>query len=177
MALTRREKGLAAAGLAALLLALGYHAAVRPTLGRLKTLRRVLPEKEQALSRLRAMSAECLALRDQIEHGRRKIAVQGKNFRILSFLEHAAKASGLPVVQMKPATSAVGSQYVETRVEVRAERTSIERTMRFLGKVQSARALVSVRELHLKRSSGSAALDVVILVTSLALAEGPPPSR
>lgn len=164
---------MAAAGVTLLVLAAGYHLGIRPAMKRLATLDRVVRQKEGVLAQLRGMAQEYTALRGEIEASRKRIAAARPDFGILTFLENAGRQCGLTqqnVAHMKPATSAIDDRYQETRVDIQLERVSMQTVVHFLAKVRTAPALLSVRELRLKRARGAdSSLDAGILVTSLSL--------
>lgn len=176
MRLSQREKQMLIGGVVLLILFVAFQAAVKPAMGRLETLRRVVPEKQEMLRQLRSRSEEYLALEREISRLRDRISSQPNNFAILSFLEGIERECGLAknVAYMKPATTtSANNAYVETRVEVKLENVSLQQVTRFLLRIESDKAPIGVKALHVRSAAKTpASLDAIVQLTSLALADG-----
>jgi len=178
MQLTRRELWLAA-GLGAFAVAWATFAfCVSPALERIKTLNRVIPEKQGQLELLGAKVAEFAALRDGIEGLRREIASQEETFELLPFVDSLIEKCGLSqkrVSMAPPETSQLGSDYVETVVTVEIERVTDLELYNFLLKLQSAKVLANTKRLYIKKNLTDAnLLDAEVDISNLKLSADRP---
>jgi general secretion pathway protein M len=163
--LTRREKTLAVA-LAVFAGGWGVFAlAVKPTLERTRTLRRVISEKQGELEKLRTVSNEYISLRDNLDDVRAKVALQEQGFELLPFLETMIQENGLAkkVGTMKQRVLPLGSNHSETVVEVRLENLTLKQLVDFLREVESSEVLARTKSLYIKKNLTNAEmLDSVI---------------
>jgi type II secretory pathway component PulM len=95
MNLTQREKQTIAAGAVLFGLIVAFQVFVRPAIGRLRTLRRVVSDKQQLLGELRAKSEQYKAVSRELEKIRLEMERQPEERNILSFVERIQKDSGL----------------------------------------------------------------------------------
>ena len=87
MQITKRE-WLLSVGLTVVLAAWALYAlAIRPASDRIRTLQRVIPEKQAELRELQAKSTQYMALRNEFAHARTQMASQEPDFQLLPFLE------------------------------------------------------------------------------------------
>jgi len=139
MRLAKREKlvVLGGAGLLVLLLVLQF--AVRPTMERASTLRRVVAEKREVLGQLRAKSREYEGLQTEVGRLRSAISGQEENRSILSAIERVRQAAKLPdnALSMKPTTTAIDKEYQETVVEVVLDNVTLAQLIAFLSQLDS----------------------------------------
>ncbi len=158
MRLAKREKlvVLGGAGLLVLLLALQF--AVRPTVERASTLRRVVIEKREVLAQLRAKRLEYERLQGEIGHLHAMVAQQRGNRRMLSSIENVRKACGLSenVLSMKPATVAIDNTYEEVVVEVRLESLTLAQLVSFLSQLDAVDA-AGITALEVRRADRNSA--------------------
>jgi len=168
--LTQREKLLAAA-LATIIAAWSlFTIAVKPVIARIETLRRVIPEKQNELEKLRARSKEYIFLRDSLAELRAKVDSQQKTFELLPFLESLIGECGLELPFLESLIGECGleknaalgkqqglpldSNYYETIVEIKLENLTLRQLVDFLRKVYIKRnptnkdLLDSVVEIH-----------------------------
>ena len=139
--------------------------AVKPALGRIETLSRVIPEKQQELRRLRARSDEYVFLRDSLDNLRTTVASQEKGFELLPFLESLTEQCGLSkkVATMKQQGAQLESSYYETIVEIKLENLTINQLVEFLWKVESSNVLAKTKSLYIKKSpTNTDLLDSVV---------------
>jgi type II secretory pathway component PulM len=170
MRLTQREKQFAIGATVFLALIIAFQAFVRPALGRIRTLRRVVDEKREMLSELRTKSQEYNALRSQLEQIRLTIGNQQRDRQILSFIERAQRDCGLmqKVVYVTPTTTAIGDKYEKTNVEIKFAAVTLDQIIQFLLKIESSQLLIGIRSLEIKCGlANTALLDAVIQVVSL----------
>ena len=163
--LTRREKLLAIA-LAIFAGGWGLFAiAVKPSLERTRTLRRVISEKQDELVKLRSTSDEYISLRDNLDNVRTKVASQEKGFELLPFLETMIREHGLSkkVATMKQRVLPLGANHSETVVEVRLENLTLKQLIDFLRNIESSKVLARTKSLYIKKNlTNTEMLDSVV---------------
>jgi len=171
--LTRREKVLAAA-LAVVAVAWSFFAlVVKPARGRIETLRRVIPQKQEELRKLRAAAEEYIYLRDSLRDLRAKVASQGETFELLPFVESLIRQCALEknAGTIKPQILPLGPEYSQTIVQIDIEGLTLDRLVEFLRKVESADAPAGIRSLNIKKSrTNKDLLDSVIEIQNARLA-------
>ena len=174
MRLTQREYWLAA-GLVALVAAWAFYTVgVGPSLERIETLNRVIPEKQSELEKFRIKTGEYIALHDSIEDLRIKIALQEETFELLPYAESLVQECGLTknLVTMKQQASQLETNYHETVVEIEMENLTLRQLFDFLRKIQSSKILAKTKTLHIKRNPTNAnLLDSVIEIRNLKLTQ------
>ena len=174
MALTRRERQSIIAATVLLALVVAFQVLVRPALGRVRTLRRIVAEQRDMLSKVQAKRAEYQALRAQLDKIRQTISQQQQNRQILSHIERLQKDAGLiqKVVYMKPTTTAISDMYEETNVEVKFAGVTLDQIIQFLLKVQSSDPPAGVKTLEIRRGlQNPELLDAVIQLVNLSTIE------
>jgi len=182
MSLTQREKLSVLAGIGFLGLFTALQVFVEPAHSRIKTLRRVVAEKRQALEQLHAKSQEYNVLRSQFEQIHQAIEHQQRDRPMLSFLERVQEDCGLTqkVVSMQPRTTAVNDTYLKTDVEVRFGAATLEQIVQWLLKIEASGLVGGVKSLEVKcRAENPPSLDAFIQVVGLSIGawdEGAPSS-
>ena len=173
--LTPREK-LLAATLSILVAFWSLFAfAVNPAIDRIKTLNRLIPEKQNELRKLSARSKEYIFLRDTLNQLHTKVASQQNSFELLSFLEALVQKSGLEkkVVTMEQQIVPLEPRYYETIVEVRFRNLTISQLVDFLCKAESSEVLVKTKILHITRNlTNPNLLDSTVEIHSAKLSQG-----
>lgn len=106
MQITRRERLLAAGVTVVIGTWALYALAIRPATNRIRTLQRVIPEKQAELQDLQAKNGEYVTLRDDFAQARTKLASQEPDFELLPFLETTIERHKLTghVTKMEPDT-------------------------------------------------------------------------
>ena len=170
MQFTRRERGLfLVLALFAATWAL-FMIAVKPAVGRIETLRRVIPEKNAALQQLRAKSAQYLTLKAGLDGLKRKANLGENGFELLTFLESTIKELGLTekATAMQQEVSQPDSDYCETIVEVEMENLTFEQLVKFLLEVKSSNRFLRIKSLDTKKNVVNPnLLDTVIQISTL----------
>ncbi len=170
MNLTQREKQTIAAGAVLFGLIVAFQVFVRPAIGRLRTLRRVVSDKQQVLGELRAKSEQYKAVSRELEKIRLEMERQPEERKILSFVERIQKDSGLmqKVVYMKPSTMTVKDIYEQKTIEIKLQSITLDQLIRFLLKIESSELTIGIRALEIKRGLlDSRLLDTTIQLVSL----------
>jgi type II secretory pathway component PulM len=153
--ITRRERQLAI-GLAAVIAVWGLYAlAIKPTRTRIRTLQRVIPERQAELRQLQARSAEYLTLQKKSQELRAKLASQSHDFQLLPFLETVIERHKLAghVVTMQPDTLQPQAGYSEVVVTLELQDISLRQLIDFLVAVESSDAVIQVGSLHIRKDA------------------------
>jgi type II secretory pathway component PulM len=177
---TRRER-LLALGLAAVIAVWALYAlALKPARERIRTLQRVIPEKQAQLRDLHAQSVEYLALQKAAQELQAKLAAQDVNFQLSRFLETMAQQHRLTshVVTMQEDTMQSGPGYSETVVTMELHEISLKQLVDFLVAVESSPAVIQVGSLHIRKDpTNEALLDITIGIYSPRLGQQPPATQ
>lgn len=130
-----------------------YGFAIKPTQDRIRTLERIIPDKQSELKQLRAGSAEYLALRHACERLQRRLAEQDPSFELLGFLETLIERHQLAehVATMKPDPVPSQSPYAETSVTIELKSVSLGQLVRFLDAVENAEIVARIGTLHIRK--------------------------
>lgn len=158
--LTRRERLFAVMMIGVIIVWSLYALAVKPTRDRIRTLERVVPEKQDELREVQASSAEYVALHRGFEQTRAKIAAQDRDFQLPRYLETLFDKHKLSknVTTMTPNTLHLQPDYSETIVEVELTDISLEQLTDLLKTLETAEVFVQIGRLHIWRNSGNEAL-------------------
>ncbi|MFC1634995.1 hypothetical protein ACFL5Z_09145 [Planctomycetota bacterium] len=154
MRLTRREYWLAAGVVVIIATWALFAFGLSPTLERIETLKRVIPEKQNALDRLRVKAGEYVSLREDLEGLRAKIASQEKTFELLPFVESLVEQCGLTqnVKTMKQVAAPPEADVQEIIVEIEMENVTLRQLCEFIEKTHSPNILASVKRLTIKKN-------------------------
>ena len=172
MNLTRREKQTIAAGAVLFGLIVAFQVFIRPAIGRVRTLRRVVSDKQQLLDELRSKSERYKTVSRELEKIRLEMQRQPEERKILSFVERIQKDTGLmqKVVHMKPSTMTVNDIYERTTIEIKLHNINLDQLIRFLLKIESSELTIGIRTLEIKRGlRDSGLLDTTMQLVSLSL--------
>ncbi len=173
MILTQREKLIVLGGIVLLGLLAAFQVFVRPAMGRLRILERVVPEKQQNLDNLKNQSKDYIALRNRLEKLRLAIVTGQKDKKILSFIEGAQQECGLmqKVISITPTTTAINDIYEKTYVEVKYGAVTLEQVIQLLLKIELSDLPLGIRTVEIKRClQNPALLDMVIQLVSVSSA-------
>ena len=143
---------------------------VRPAIGRVRTLRRVISEKRQGLSELLAKSQEYNTVSSELEKIRSEMEQRPEERKILSFIEGIQKECGLmqKVVYMKPSANIVNDVYEETTIEIKFQNITWDELIQFLFKIESSELTLGIKTLNIKRGvQDSNLLDTIVQLVSL----------
>ncbi|MGH8055830.1 MAG: hypothetical protein ACREOH_01140 [Candidatus Entotheonellia bacterium] len=174
MKLGGREKGIIVAGGVAIVLLLFFQFGLSPALARMKTLDRLVAQKERDVQEMLGLRETYLARKEVIEEVNRSLSRRGQEFAIFSFLEDLANKSGVKgnIMYMKPALSTSGELYRESSVEMKLEGITLQALIQYLYEIERAPQLLRVRRLHIKpRSANPDMLDVTFQVSTFYLLE------
>ncbi len=151
--LTKRERklGIGMAAFVAVWAVYGF--AVKPTQDRIRTLERIIPEKQSELEQVRDKSAEYVTLRREFETIQAQIAEQDPTFQLLPFVETLVEQHNLTehlgVMKQDPVQSQPG--YTETSVTIDLTGISLAQLVRFLQAVQDSEVVAQVGTLHIRK--------------------------
>jgi hypothetical protein len=152
--LTRRERSLAIGVTAAVAAWAFYGSVIAPTTDRIRTLERVIPDKNSELAQIRAGIKEYNALQRQAEQVKNKIASQSAGFHLPTHLETLLDTTGLAehLVTMTPNDLHVRPDYAEAIVEIRLQGLTLPQIVEFMAAVQTPEPLVRVGSASIKRA-------------------------
>jgi len=142
----------------------------RPAISRVGTLTRVVSDKRQLLSELRAKSEQYKTISRELEKIRLEMGRQPEERKILSFVERVQKDSGLmqKVVYMKPSTMTVDDVYEQITIEIKLQSITLDQLIQFLLKIESSELTIGIRTLEIKRGvRDSGLLDTTVQLVSL----------
>jgi hypothetical protein len=170
MRFTRRERGLFL-GLVVFVTAWGlFVLVIKPAIGRIETLSRVIPEQNSVLGELQAKSTQYLTLKAGLDDLKRKANLEKGKFELLTFLESTTREDGLTekVTTMKQEILPLDSNYCEIIVEVGLENLTLEQLVKFLIKIKSSNHFLGIKSLYTKKNAVNPnLLDTVIQISTL----------
>jgi len=136
-----------------------YALAVRPARDRIRTLQRIIPEKQAQLRQLQTQSAEYTALRGELAQRQTEMTAPGADFQLLPFLENMIERHKLTkhVVTMEPDARQPQPGYAEA-VTVELRDISLKQLIDFLSAVQTSASAVRVGSLHIRKNPNNEAL-------------------
>jgi len=159
--LARREK-LLAGGLVIFVASWSlFTVAVKPALARIETLGRVIPENQQELEKVRAISEKYILLSSRLDNLHTNIASQKETIELLPFLESLIEECGLTkkLDTMKRDILQIDSNYSETIVD-------------FLHKVKSSQVRARIKSIYIKRNMANKnLLDSVVEIHNAKLSQ------
>ncbi len=156
---TSRER-LLSIGLIVVLAAWGLYAlAVRPACDRIRTLQRILPEKQAQLRQLQTQSAEYTTLRSELARRQTETTAPASDFQLLPFLENLVERYKLTkhVVTMEPDARQPQPSHGEA-VTIELHDISLKQLIDFLSAVQTSESTVRVGSLHIRKNPNNEAL-------------------
>jgi len=160
MQITPRER-LLSVGLIVVVAAWALYAlAVRPARDRIRTLQRIIPEKQAQLRELQAQSAQYTALWHDFTQRRESRASQGPDFQIMPFLETLVERHKLAqhIVTMERDTLQPQPDYSEIVVTIELHDVSLKQLVDFLSEVETSKSAVRVGSLHIRKDPNNEAL-------------------
>ncbi|OHB77677.1 MAG: hypothetical protein A2Z25_20390 [Planctomycetes bacterium RBG_16_55_9] len=130
---------------------------VTPALERLATLKRVIPEKQNELERLRMEAHEYASLRQAVEDIRTKIASQEKTVGLLPFVESLVAECDLTqnVTTMRQVPTQSTTDYQEIVLEIEMKNVTLRQLCEFIEKIQTPKLLASIRRLTINKNSAN----------------------
>ena len=154
MRLTRKEQllSISLAGLIALWVM--YAFLVNPTLARLQTLRRVVPEKITGLQQIKDKSNQHLSLRRKFEKLQQQIASQPKDFVPVRFLENLIDQCRLSdhILSLETQSQQLDDNYSESIVTIELNNVTLKKLVRFLSNLCSATPLLQIKTLDIRKN-------------------------
>lgn len=172
MKLAGREKAIITVAGVAIVLVLFFQFGLSPALERLKTLDRLVAQKEREVQEMKALREAYLTQQAVMEEVNHSLSRRGKDFAIFSFLEDLAIKSGVKsnIMYMKPALSTTGELYRESSVEMKLEGIALQQLIQYLYQIEHAPQLLRVRRLLIKpRFANPDTLDITFQVSTFYL--------
>jgi general secretion pathway protein M len=136
---------------------------------RMRTLDRLIAQKEADLKQLSELDARYQKMQDRVGRIETKIAQDRQGFSILSYLEEVATTVKIRsnIAYMRPQTLPQSGDYREVAVEVKVENAPLDQVVRFLTALEQSPHLLRIRRLHLKtRFADPNYLDAVFLLST-----------
>ena len=168
--LSRRERIFSTLGAFVLVLLFGYFWGVSPLLENLKTVDRLILQKERELEEMVKLKKEYDTLKGKLRGIEQKLNQQNKEFSLLSFLEGTANTVQIRknIASMRPQPIATQEKnFQEDSVEVRVENVSLPQIVDFLTAIESSSIYLRVKQVRLKtRYSDPNFMDATFLVSS-----------
>jgi hypothetical protein len=132
-----------------------YGFAIRPTQDRIRSLERIIPEKQDELEQIRDKSAEYVALRNEFESIQARIADQDPTFELLPYLEKLVEQHDLTkhLDGMKKDPVPAQPGYAETSVTIDLKGISLTQLVRFLDAVEGSEVVAQIGSLHIRKDS------------------------
>jgi type II secretory pathway component PulM len=141
-----------------------YALAVRPACDRIRTLQRIIPERQAQLRQLQTQSAQYAALRNEFARQQTEMTSPGPDFQLLPFLEALVERQKLTkhVVTME-AEPARGAE----TVAIELHDISLRQLVDFLIAVETSESAVRVGSLHIRKNpNNEALLDSTVGISS-----------
>jgi type II secretory pathway component PulM len=167
--ITKRERQLSLGLTAAVAVWALYALAIQPAGERIRTLQRIIPEKQAELRDLQAKSAQYAALQNQFVTLRTKLGPQQADFQVPQFLESVLERHKLTqhVVTMTPDTVQPRPDFSEVVVTIELHEVSLAQLVDFLSDVETPEAVVRIGTLHIRKNPANAALlDSTVAVSN-----------
>lgn len=169
--LTRRERlYLTAGGFAAIgMLLFGLFSATTFYFDRMENLDRLIRQKQKTLTALAVIRREYVQLNSRIGALENRISQDQGRFSMLSFIESLAVREKVrsSIAYMRPQTGEVRERYRENAVDIKIEKVTLERAIRFLSKIEEAPHILKIRNLHFRRRyADPQLLDITFRVSS-----------
>ncbi len=145
-----------------------YALAVRPACDRIRTLQRIIPEKQAQLRQLQNQSAQYTALRRELAERQTQMTSPEPDFQLLPFLEALVERHKLTkhVVTMEPDSRSSQPGYAET-VVVELREISLKSLTDFLIAVQTSESAVRIGSLLIRLNpNNDALLDSTVGISS-----------
>ncbi len=134
--------------------------AVKPTRQRIRTLERIIPEKQVQLQDLGATSVEYTALQDQFQALRARMAAQDPSFQLSTFLESMIQRHKLTghMTTMQQDIRQPQPDYSETVVTIELQDITLKQLVEFLTAVETSEAVILIGSLHIRKDVANEAL-------------------
>ena len=146
-----------------------YAFAIKPAQSRIRTLERVIPEKQTQLRDLQVLGNEYVAIRSEFQGLRTRMASQEPGFQLLPFLEAMIERHKLAghVIAMQQNVLQPQPDYSEVVVTIELQDVSLKQLVDFLTAVECSEAVIQVGSLHIRTDRvNEAVLDSTVGVYS-----------
>jgi len=122
-----------------------YSHFIRPTATRIKTLKRVIPQKEKELSEMQTMQKQIITLKNQ----------KNKNSRpLVMVLEETAEKLDLKqnIISLKPTIISSKQTLDEVNVHLNFDYISLEQLINYLNAINHLQRMITISELKIESS-------------------------
>jgi type II secretory pathway component PulM len=166
--LSSRERTFLAVGMGLSVILLGYHFLFSPFMDRLRTMDRLISQKENEVVEMGQLRKQVLAAQQKISGVENRI-VRDRSFSLFSYLEGIAVQNQIKdrIIFIRPQPSQVSGDYREVAVEVRMESVTLAQAVKFLETIQASPQFLRVKRAQLKtRYNDARLLDGTFVVAS-----------
>lgn len=163
-----RERWLLAACAVLIAFMLVFSAVIRPLRASLSPSRAQVVRLEDEFAQALRMAADIRALQGELHQVEARIS-PGESTNLFALLEDLARQARVKdqLESIKPKQPSGNDRYPETRVEVQLKGATLEQTVKFLHKIETAPKHLIIRAIRVRaRPDGSQLLDVSFSVSS-----------
>lgn len=168
--LKKTERHLAIVAAALIGIWLSHALLLQPAQDRIKTLERVVPQKQSSLIELQQKCNEYIALRDKIVRQARAIAARPNGFTPSKMVETAVARHGLAenLRSAQRQSRPLDDMYTEATVTVELEQITVAQLVQLMLDIRSSEDTVSTQGLRISRSAkNSKQIDSSIQLATL----------
>jgi len=147
----------------------GVFSAAASYLDRMKSLDRLIRQKQEALTTLDQIHREYVRIKRQVGSMDERIQKDQGQFSLLSFLESLAGTTDVRsrIAYMRPQAAVPMDPYREISVEMKIENVTLDQAVRFLSAIDQAPHVLKIKNLHFRtRYANPQFLDVNFLVST-----------
>jgi len=147
----------------------GVFSAAASYLDRIKSLDRLIRQKQEALTTLDQIHREYVRIKRQVGSMDERIQKDQGQFSLLSFLESLAGTTDVRsrIAYMRPQAAVPMDPYREISVEMKIENVTLDQAVRFLSAIDQAPHVLKIKNLHFRtRYANPQFLDVNFLVST-----------
>ncbi len=165
--LEKREKITIFIGACFILCFLILQFAITPYFDARKKLENSIAKKKSDLIELQTLQQEYRTLKAEAGGIKEQLQKRAANFSLFSFLDSQATEAEIKdlISYMKPATSEGDGDLLESSVEMKLQRISLEKLVAYLERVESPENVVSIERISIQESSKeNSGLEVILQI-------------
>jgi len=170
MNLSSREKHLVLIVSAAIGLLVAYQFWLRPMMEDAHTLRRVVPEKREELSRLKQLAEEYERISIEIEELGGEVPEPETGFSPLAFIENALEQAGITPQSLSP-REIRGERVVQVTIDVSIAQASWTQLLDFFAHLNASETPLRLSSFDIRRRRRGDGLEADVTVTGLRRAD------
>lgn len=153
--LIRKERQLAIAAAAILIIAMTYNSLIAPALERMDTLHRVIPEKRQELIEVTQTAHQITRLQNQLDGLQKTLADQPSDLSPQSALTEIIQESNLTTNQknLTQRQRPIENHYIQTTLTLELQGLTLKQLVKLLGRCQNHTPKLTLQNLTLTRNN------------------------